>query len=479
MFRRTDLAGKCAIITSYAPTAASIKGEETGEGQTEKLRKYAIYRRMLAEHFDEPEESAASKVEKFEDEVKNRFIEQPGQMKLLIVVDKLLTGFDAPPATVLYIDKKMEDHGLFQAICRVNRLDGDDKEYGFIVDYKDLFRSLEKSIQDYTGDALSGYDVEDVEGLLTDRLTKGKERLEELRESVKALCEPVESPRNTAAYVRYFCGKSGDGDELADNEHKRVTLYTTVAALLRAYADLANEMPQAGYSPDEVQMVKDEVAHFEKVRGEIKLASGDYIDMKMYEPAMRHLLDTYIKADESKKLSAFDNMTLVQLIVDNGQRAIQELPEGLRGDPDAVAETIENNVRRLIIDETPVNPKYFEKMSQLLDALIRERRTQAVRYTEYLQRIAALANQVQGPDEAAGYPASINTGALRALYDNLEHDQGLALRIDEIVRFTKKEAWRGHRFKEREIRAAIKNALDGDDALTTQIFEIVKAQREY
>lgn len=479
MFRRTDLAGKCAIITSYAPTAASIKGEETGEGQTEKLRKYAIYRRMLAEHFDESEEAAASKVEKFEEEVKKRFIEQPGQMKLLIVVDKLLTGFDAPPATVLYIDKKMEDHGLFQAICRVNRLDGDDKEYGFIVDYKDLFRSLEKSIRDYTGDALGGYDVEDVRELLTDRLTKGKERLEELRESVKALCEPVEQPRNTAAYVRYFCGKSGDGDELADNEHKRVTLYTTVAALLRAYADLANEMPQAGYSPSEADTVKDEVAHFEKVRSEIKLASGDYIDMKMFEPAMRHLLDTYIKADESKKLSAFDNMTLVQLIVENGQRAIQELPEGLRGDPDAVAETIENNVRRLIIDETPVNPKYFEKMSQLLDALIKERRAQAVHYTEYLRRIAALANQVERPDEAAGYPTLINTGALRALYDNLDHDQELALRVDEAVRTIKKEAWRGHRFKEREIRAAIKTVLGGDDALTGQILEIAKAQREY
>ena len=394
-------------------------------------------------------------------------------------ITQLRCGFDAPPATVLYIDKKMEDHGLFQAICRVNRLDGDDKEYGFIVDYKDLFRSLEKSIQDYTGDALGGYDVEDVEGLLTDRLTKGKERLEELRESIKALCEPVESPRNTAAYVRYFCGKSGDGDELADNEHKRVTLYTTVAALLRAYADLANEMPQAGYGPDEAQTVKDEVAHFEKVRGEIKLASGDYIDMKMYEPAMRHLLDTYIKADESKKLSAFDNMTLVQLIVDNGQRAIQELPEGLRGDPDAVAETIENNVRRLIIDETPVNPKYFEKMSQLLDALIKERRAQAVHYTEYLQRIAALANQVQRADETAGYPASINTGALRALYDNLDHDHETAIRVDEAICNTKKQAWRGHRFKEREIRAAIKAALGGDDALTNQIFEIVKAQREY
>ena len=94
-------------------------------------------------------------------------------MKLLIVVDKLLTGFDAPPATYLYIDKQMRDHGLFQAICRVNRLDGDDKEYGYIIDYKDLFKSLEGAVHDYTSGALDGYDKEDVAGLLEDRLGEG------------------------------------------------------------------------------------------------------------------------------------------------------------------------------------------------------------------------------------------------------------------------------------------------------------------
>jgi len=166
MFQRTDLAGKCAIITSYKPSPADIKGEESGEGLTERLRQYGIYRKMLAAYFDEPEETAMYKVEPFEKEVKKRFIEEPGQIKLLIVVDKLLTGFDAPPATYLYIDKQMRDHGLFQAICRVNRLDTEDKEYGYIIDYKDLFKSLEKSIKDYTGEVFDGYDQQDVEGLL-------------------------------------------------------------------------------------------------------------------------------------------------------------------------------------------------------------------------------------------------------------------------------------------------------------------------
>jgi type I restriction enzyme R subunit len=479
MFQKSDLAGKCAIITSYKPTPGDIKGEETGEGKTEKLRQYDIYRKMLADYFNESEDESMTKVEQFELEVKRRFIDEPGQMKLLIVVDKLLTGFDAPPATYLYIDKQMHDHGLFQAICRVNRLDSEDKEYGYVIDYKDLFKALEKSIHDYTGEAFAAYDAEDVQGLLTDRLTKSKEHLEELLDSVKALCEPVTPPKNTINYVHYFCGKSGDGDELEDNEQKRVALYKTVAALLRAYADLANEMTDAGYSEKESQEIKEEVAYYEKVREEIKLASGDYVDMKVFEPAMRHLLDTYIKADESTKLSAFDDMTLVQLVVDQGQRAIEKLPDGLRKDPEAMAEAIENNVRRLIIDESPVNPKYFEKMSELLEALIRERKDQALHYTEYLAKIVALARKVQKPESTTSYPAALNTGALRALYDNLDKDEKLAVRVDAAIRAVKKDGWRGNRFKEREVRAAIKSALDGDDGILNKIFEIAKAQREY
>ncbi len=134
LFAKTELGGKCAIVTSYRPSVADLKGEESGAGETEHLHQYAIYQKMLADWFDEPPEQAVKRAEEFEKQAKKKFVEEPGQMKLLIVVDKLLTGFDAPPATYLYIDKQMRDHGLFQAICRVNRLDSDDKEYGYIVD---------------------------------------------------------------------------------------------------------------------------------------------------------------------------------------------------------------------------------------------------------------------------------------------------------------------------------------------------------
>jgi type I restriction enzyme R subunit len=264
-------------------------------------------------------------------DAKKKFVEEPGQMKLLIVVDKLLTGFDAPPATYLYIDKQMRDHGLFQAICRVNRLDGEDKEYGYIVDYKDLFKSLETSIKDYTSGALDGYAKEDVTGLLSNRLEKARERLEEAREAMKALCEPVEPPQNQSAYFRFFSAKDhGNAEQLKENEPKRLALYRLTASLIRAYANLANEMEEAGYTTGQAVAIKEEVVFYENLRDEIKKHSGDAIDLKMYEPAMRHLIDTYIRAEESEKVSAFDDMSLIQLIVERGTSAVEALPKGIR-----------------------------------------------------------------------------------------------------------------------------------------------------
>ena len=500
MFQQHGLGGKCAIVTSYKPSASDIKGEETGEGLTEKLRQYEIYRKMLAAHFDEPEDKAMKKIKRFEKQVKQRFVKEPGQMKLLIVVDKLLTGFDAPSATYLYIDKQMQDHGLFQAICRVNRLDGEDKEYGYVIDYKDLFRSLEQSIKDYTGEAFDGYDREDVEGLLKDRLEQGRERLEDAREAVKALCELVEPPRDSAAYLRFFCAAgNGNAEQLMDNERKRVTLYKQSAAFLRAYADLANEMNEAGYSDAEIREIRAEVDHYEKVRKEVKLASGDYIDMKLYEPAMRHLLDTYIRAEDSEQLSVLDDMTLIDLIVDHGQSAVDSLPDGIRSNHEAIAATVENNLRRLIVDEMAVNPKYYTEMSKLLDALILQRKQDALNYKTYLAKIVDLTRNTTQP-KTTRYPYTINNPGRRALYDNLkEHTQTLeehilknkaadtaadtaetiALALDDAIRSVKKADWRGNKFKEREVRNAIRSVLGDHEDLVDKFFEIVKAQHDY
>ena len=498
MLERTELKGKCAVVTSYEPTVSDIKGEETGEGLTERLRQYDIYRRMLAAHFDEPEDTAMHKVAQFETEVKRRFIEEPARMKLLIVVDKLLTGFDAPPATVLYIDKQMQDHGLFQAICRVNRIHGEDKEYGHIVDYKDLFRSLKASVETYTGEALDGYEANDVDGLLKNRLQQARERLEAVREKIAALCEPVEPPHGTVEHIRYFCAwDTGDAEQLNANEKKRQALYRLTASFVRAYADLANDMASVGYSVAEARDIAGQVAHWEKVRGEIQLASGDLVDLKRYEPAMRHLLDTYIRAEETEVLSTFEDLTLVQLLVERGPTAIGSLPSGLRNDRTATAEAIVNNVRRLIIDERPTNPQYYERMSRLLDELVRRRKQEAIEYEEFLRELTALAKRVTEPT-AEQYPTQISTAPLRAFYDELKATPDLdhlplgleteettddlaatlAKQVDRSIRQEKKADWRDTIFKEREVRNAIHSAIP-KASLADRLFEIAKAQSDY
>src|SRR3989304_5793181 len=131
---------------------------------------------------------------------------------------------------------------------------------------------------------------------------------------------------------------------------------------------------------------------------------------------MRHLIDTYIRAEESEKVSAFDDVSLVQLIVERGAAAVESLPDGIRKNKDAVAEAIENNVRRLIIDEQPINPKYYDKMSELLDALIRQRRKEALDYQDYLRRIVELTREITSPEASGAYPATMDTPGNPASY---------------------------------------------------------------
>mgnify|MGYP000078381371 CR=1 FL=1 len=465
---------KCAIITSYVPSENDIKLEETGEeGYTEKLLQYEIYQNML-ERFG----YKSNQIDEFEEDVKKKFVNEPAQMKLLIVVDKLLTGFDAPAATYLYIDKSMRDHGLFQAICRVNRIDTDDKDYGYIIDYRDLFNTLETAFNDYTSEAFDAYDSEDVKGLLSNRLDKAKERLDQTLETIKALCEPVAPPKGTNEYIEYFCGDTAKVDDIKKNEQKRISLYRSTVSLIRAYANIANEMIEAGYSRQQIEQIKKDVKYYENLRLEIKLASGDAINLKAYEPAMRHLIDTYIGAEESKIISAFDDLSLVQLIVERGENAINSLPENIRNNKRAVAETIENNLRRVIIEKRPTNPKYYEKMSELLNELIELRKQEIKNYEEYLKRILELTKQISDPAKSVQYPKTLNTNAKRSLYDNLGNNEELAMNIDKEICSVKKDNWRGNIIKERQVEYAIKKYI-ANEAEVKRIFEIVEMQKDY
>ncbi len=480
LFNETDLKGKVAIVTSYQPTAASIKGEESGAGLTEKLAKYAIYRQMLADYFEKPVDQVGGLVEEFEIQVKKKFVDEPGQMRLLIVVDKLLTGFDAPSATYLYIDKTMADHNLFQAICRVNRLDSDDKEYGYIIDYKDLFRSIDKTIKDYTSEALDGYDKEDVNGLLKDRIKGARLDLDTALEMAKALCEPVPAPRLSQDFQHYFCGESGlNSDEIKEKEALRLSFYKAINKLLRSYANLASEMVEAGYTDAEIDSIEEDVKFFENLSKEIKAYSGDAVDMKVYEPAMRQLLDMYIEAESSEEVVKFEELGLIDLIL-REDIDFKGIPENIRRNPESMAEAIENNVRKKIVEENPVNPAYYDQMSVLLDELIEMRRQKAIEYKEYLKKIREVAQKVTQPTDRSNYPKEINTVGKQALYDNFGKDVELTLKIDETIQSNKLAAWVGDFAKEKILLRELSQALGTRerDVLIAYI-ELAKQHLEY
>ena len=499
LFQKTVFKGKCAVVTSYNPQAQDITLEDTGANtETDKQFIYNIYTALLKDVEALP---GKSKTETYEDHAKKLFKEQPANMRLLVVVDKLLTGFDAPSCTYLYIDKSMQDHGLFQAICRTNRLDGDDKDFGYIVDYKDLFRKVENAIAVYTSELDKSSGGVDPEVLLQDRMSKGRERLDNALEAVALLCEPVAAAQGRAGahslFLRQY--RNPRRPEGARNATRRLLQGDGRAgAGLRQYL---GRPWRAGYSDADILRIKQTIDRYLKLREIIRNAADEKLDMKAYEADMRHLIDTYIEASEPRTISPFDDMPLLELIVKTGiASAINSLPAGLKGNKDAVAETIENNVRSKIIKEHLNDPAYYAKMSALLDEIIAARKAKAIEYEEYLKQVAELAKRVEA-GQAEDTPKQLDTPGRRALYNLLRQGAAdgvphvaepaahyevagkgdllaLALKIDETVKHTRPDGWRGVQAKENVIKAALYGILQ-DVAEVERIFLIIRQQKEY
>ncbi len=481
LFRQSSLKKRCAIITSYDPQASDISKEDTGaDTDTAKELIYNTYTELLK---DVPSQPRRSKTEVYEDEAKRRFRDEPATMKLLIVVDKLLTGFDAPSCTYLYLDKSMQDHGLFQAICRTNRLDGEDKDFGYIVDYKDLFKRVENAIEVYASELDTGDDGEEPTIELENRLVRSKERLEHAREALALLCEPVEPPKELLQYLWHFCGNTENASDLSDRRALRDTLYQLTARLARAFANLEHELRDAGYSVSEAQTIREEVKYYVDLRSSIRNAANETLELKAYEADMRDLIDQFIEADKPKTISEFGDMPLLDLIVKLGiHRALENIQNTTGGDVATAAETITHNVRSHIIKGKLTDPAYYEKMSQILDELIRDLRAKRIDYKAYLARMAKIAAKVQaGQDDST--PASINTPGLRVLYNNLGGSEERALAFHEAVLEYRPDSWREHQVKEREVQGIIYQAFKDLDPDTTpdldevqRIFEIMKNQ---
>jgi type I restriction enzyme R subunit len=459
---------KCAIITSYEPQAGDLRTDTVSDDEeTETFAKYEIYQKMLGDQ----------SVEDFEKEVKRKFINEPANMKLLIVVDKLLTGFDAPPCTYLYIDKAMHDHGLFQAICRVNRLDDDSKDFGYIVDYKQLFGDLADAINTYTVGAFEDYDKEDVDGLIKNRVEASKNFFFEILDALDELCEGVAMPRSELDYIHYFCGENGvdlyNDDAFA---RSREMLYKLVSRLIRAFAEFKPRMDDAGVASNDQAKLDDRVNMYIRLREIIGRASGDFLDYKQYEPGMRHLIDNYIVADDAEKIAMFDDFTLLDFILAQEDKLTKD---GDKKDQDSAAEAIENNIRKKVVQRIIINPAYYSKMSEVLEQLILERKQGVISYTQLLERYLELAKNVTVPEDNDRYPESIRkSGAMRTFYDNCGEDEKMAIRLHRAVMSSKTDDFRNNPVKEIRIKRAMYQVLKDDD-MVERLYKIVVEQEEY
>lgn len=473
-FQKTALKGHCAVITSFEAKADDINMASSGENESEDEYKYRIYKEMTDGH---------KNVSAFEAYAKKEFIDHPKNMRLLIVVDKLLTGFDAPSACVLYIDKHMENHNLFQAICRVNRVDGDDKEYGYIVDYQNLFECISGAIGDYTSDgaALSGYDKEDIEGYIKEKNKACRKDLEEAKEQVEALLALVH-PQTREGFFRYFVYDDNAPEEemdkqLDDNAEKRSKLYKYVRRYLNCYANLANSLEDMGYNEAERKEYAECAKKYDALKREIELRSNDHIDMRRYEPDMRQVLDLYVKAEDSEVIAKLDDTSFLDIVAAQNEEQLNDLPDELKDEYGrASAETVEANLREVIRKDSPFNPAYYGKLSIILQELIDKRKKEMLDYEEYMKELIELVKKARGKS-ANSYPESIKTPGMRALYDNLGQNEYLAIRTHEVIKENALVGFRDNRMKQRKLIGALAKLLG--DEMAQKIYDIIKLHDEY
>ena len=495
LFQNTQFGKHCGIITSYEPNKNAIAKEPIDSDERYKFDTYRLH--VLQD---------GQTTKQYEEETRNRFIKEPAKMKLLIVVSKLLTGFDAPSCTYIYLDNRLRDHNLFQAICRTNRLDGDDKDYGHIVDFKELFVEVQEAIAVYSSDEL---DTETGSGgdnnvHLKNWLSEGRKKFDQAREAIRYLCEPVLPPREMEQYFHYFCGDAADPNALRETEALRTSFYKAVAEYVRGFSAIAQDLADAGYSDTEAAAIRKEVEFFGEIRSAIKQNSGEELDIKPYEADMRHLFNTYVQADPADDLGGLHQMSLVEAIIETGihDAIARKLNEKGKLSRNAIAEGIINNVRKTIVRDQLTDPRFYKEMSKLLDDLIEQSRNDAAAYEEFLRKAESLVRRLASAQPDDGVPAVLH-GRLVAtvIYNNLpqilssgsaqvdkvvEAQAGcgdkrlrLALKIDQVMNEQAPAGWKGDKTKEAQVLNALFEELDRNPKATRALFELVKNQPGY
>jgi type I restriction enzyme R subunit len=494
LFQNTNFGQYCGIITSYEPNHNAISREPANSDERYKFDTYSQH--VL---------STGQSTTAYENEIKRRFKDEPANCKLLIVVSKLLTGFDAPSCSYIYLDNALRDHNLFQAICRTNRLDGDDKDFGYIVDFKELFSDVQEAISVYTSDELDtegdGGGENNIE--LKNWLVEGKSRLDDTREALKYLCEPVANPKEVEQFIAHFCGDVNKPESLSETEPLRISFYKSVVTFVRAFSAISNYLIEAGYSEAGINAINYEVENYSEIRSSIKKYSGEELDIKPFEADMRHLMNTYIKADPADPLGDIDKYSLVEMIIQTGinDAIAKKLNEKGKLSRNSIAEGIINNVRQTIIRDQLTDPRFYEEMSKLLDDLIEQKREDTKEYEEFLklaeelvrkmskgQNTSSVPSKLQGKTEAIiiynNLPDILSKAASPLIAAEPEAEYGdklvhLALEIDRAMRELAPAGWRGDDTREKQVLNALFPIMQRNRAVTTALFELIKNMKGY
>ena len=385
----------CAVVISPPDMREGV--DDVDEGADDLV--VSFWNKMMQQYGD---------ADRYEEAIKNRFCD--GEIDILIVCSKLLTGFDAPLCQVLYIDKELKEHGLLQAIARTNRLH-EGKDYGLIVDYRGLIEKLDTAMDMYSGAGLENFDGGDLKGVVVDVMSA----IGNLRSAYTQLVElfaPVGSISDAEA-VEVF---------LADDK-MRQDFYTLLCAFGRALHLVLNaEQAYNALSKEERQKYQDTFIFFSKVRRSVKLQYCDAIDNAEYEPLMQNLLDTHLSVAGLKKITSPIDI----LNKDDFEKELEELGS-LRSKADAIA----SRMTRSISEKRDENPAYYDSFSKRIRDALALYKEKVISEAEYLAKMRTIMEDYHAGKSTVSYPARIKTnvhaqaffGVLTALFDEVEDER--------------------------------------------------------
>ena len=385
----------CAVVISPPDMREGV--DDVDEGADDLV--VSFWNKMMQQYGD---------ADRYEEAIKNRFCD--GEIDILIVCSKLLTGFDAPLCQVLYIDKELKEHGLLQAIARTNRLH-EGKDYGLIVDYRGLIEKLDTAMDMYSGAGLENFDGGDLKGVVVDVMSA----IGNLRSAYTQLVElfaPVGSISDAEA-VEVF---------LADDK-MRQDFYTLLCAFGRALHLVLNaEQAYNALSKEERQKYQDTFIFFSKVRRSVKLQYCDAIDNAEYEPLMQNLLDTHLSVAGLKKITSPIDI----LNKDDFEKELEELGS-LRSKADAIA----SRMTRSISEKRDENPAYYDSFSKRIRDALALYREKVISEAEYLAKMRTIMGDYHAGRSTVSYPECIKNnvhaqaffGVLTALFDEVEDER--------------------------------------------------------